>query len=142
MHVRQIRGFLERDLINEFQQIHLMNTVSDLCDLMGMSERIKNTVFPKTYSTLLHLSIYVFILILPFALQEVSIALELAISILLGTSFFLIERTAYYLQDPFEDRATDISVTAIARVIEINILNMIQEKETPDLLEDQGFYIK
>ncbi|NQY78871.1 MAG: hypothetical protein HRT47_01000 [Candidatus Caenarcaniphilales bacterium] len=142
MHAKQIRRFFENGLINEFQQIHLMNTVSDLCDLMGMSERIKNTVFPKTYSTLLHLSIYVFIMILPFGFTELPYFLEIAINILLGTSFFLIERTAYYLQDPFEDRATDVSVTAIARVIEINILNMIQDTKTPNLLEDEGFYIK
>lgn len=48
MHAKQIRSFFEKGFINEFQQIHLMNTVLDLCDLMGMSERIKNTVFPKT----------------------------------------------------------------------------------------------
>ena len=141
MHSKQIRNFFENGLINEFQQIHLMNTVSNLCDLMGMSERIKNTVFPKTYSTLLHLSIYVFIIVLPFGFSELNYSLEISMNIALGVSFFLIERTAFYLQDPFEDRATDVSVTAIARVIEINILNMIQDHHTPSLLEPNGFYI-
>ena len=60
-------------------------------------------------------------------------------NIALGVSFFLIERTAFYLQDPFEDRATDVSVTAIARVIEINILNMIEDTNTPDLLKQMAF---
>jgi ion channel-forming bestrophin family protein len=142
MHSKQIRKAYENGLINEFQQIHLMNTVSDLCDLMGMSERIKSTVFPKTYSTLLHLSIYFFALLLPFGLEGFSIRIEILISIVLSISFFLIERTAVYLQDPFEDRPTDVSVTAIARVIEINILEMIQETNIPDLLDCKGFYIK
>jgi putative membrane protein len=141
LHAKQIRKAFEAKLINEFQQIHLMNTVSELCDLMGMSERIKNTVFPKTYSTLLQLSIYLFALILPFGLSNFSIGVEIFIGIILSISFFLVERTATYLQDPFENRPTDVSVTAIARVIEINILNMIENKETPDLLEEQEFYV-
>ena len=88
MHSKQIRKFYETGLINEFQQIHLMNTVSNLCDLMGMSERIKNTVFPKTYSTLLHLSIYVFIIVLPFGFSELSYSLEIAMNIASGVSLF------------------------------------------------------
>ncbi len=79
---------------------------------------------------------------MPFGFTDLAFSLEIFINLLLGTSFFLIERTAYYLQDPFEDRETDVSVTAIARVIEINILDMIQDTETPELLEDEGFYIK
>jgi ion channel-forming bestrophin family protein len=141
LHAKQIRDAYAEGLINEFQQIHLMNTVSDLCDLMGMSERIKTTVFPKTYSTLLHLSIYVFAIMLPFGLKDFSLTVEIMINIVLSVSFFLIERTAVYLQDPFEDRPTDVSVTAIARVIEINILEMLAEKQKPELIASDDFYI-
>lgn len=141
LHAKQIREAYEQGLINEFQQIHMMNTVSDLCDLMGMSERIKTTVFPKTYSTLLHLSIYVFAIMLPLGLREFSLSIEILMNVVLSTSFFLIERTATYLQDPFEDRPTDVSVTAIARVIEMNILEMIGESEIPEKFEEDKFFI-
>lgn len=142
MHGKQIREAFAAKEINEFQQIHLMNTVSEICDLMGMSERIKNTVFPKTYSTLLQMSIYLFAVMVPFGLQGFSFLTEATIAVTLSIAFFLVERTATYLQDPFENRETDVSVTAIARVIEINILDMLEDTEIPELLEDEGFFIK
>jgi putative membrane protein len=141
LHAKQIKEAYEKGIINEFQQIHLMATISELCDLMGMSERIKTTVFPRTYSTLLHLSIYIFAILMPLGLLDIAQSLEIFINVVLSLSFFLIERTAVYLQDPFEDRPTDISVTAIARVIEINILQMLGEKQVPEQYPAKDFFI-
>lgn len=141
LHAKQIREAYQSGIINEFQQIHLMSTLGELCDLMGMSERIKTTVFPRTYSTILHLSIYVFALLLPFALNDFPLGITVLINIVLSVLFFLVEKTAFYLQDPFENRPSDTSVTAIARVIEINILQMLGEKQVPEQYPSEDFFI-
>lgn len=141
LHAMQIRKAFEDKQINEFQQVQLMKTLAQLCDCMGMCERIKTTVFPKTYSTLVKLLIYVFAIMIPFSLSGYSIAIEITINIILTTAFFLIEKTAIYLQDPFEGRPTDVSVTAIAQAIEINLLDMVEEDAIPQPINSEVFYV-
>jgi putative membrane protein len=45
------------------------------------------------------------------------------------------------MQDPFENRPTDTPMTAIARTIEINIKQLINDKDIPNTHQADGFYI-
>jgi len=121
LHAKAINTAFENKLINEFQQVQLISTVDKLCDYMGMCERIKNTVFPRTYGALIHLLIYVFAAMLPFSLTDYPPFVEEILNVLISCAFFLIENTAITKQDPFEGRPTDTPMTAIARTIEINL---------------------
>ena len=52
----------------------------------------------------------------------------------------MIEMIAGFLQDPFENRSTDIPMTAICRTIEINLLEMVGEDDIPEAItpDDKG----
>lgn len=141
LHALDLREALNNKSINEFQQIQIDATILRLCDSMGACERIKNTPFPQTYSMLLHLLIYIFAAILPFGLFNYSFTIEITLNSLISSIFLLIEKTAVYKQDPFENRPTDISMTSIARTIEINLLQMINAKEIPAPIKPSGYYI-
>jgi putative membrane protein len=141
LHGVELKKMYEEKLINEFQQIKLDETISVLCDCMGKCERIKTTVFPRTYSALLHFLIYVFAAMLPFSLTNYNVYIEVSLSIIISLAFILIENTAIYKQDPFEGRPTDIAVTAIARTIEINLRQMTGNKLVPKPLEPVSYYI-
>lgn len=65
-HSDAVRKAFQEKKINDFQQIQIDTTIVNLCNSMGRCERIKNTVFPKSYSTLIHFLIYFFVTILPF----------------------------------------------------------------------------
>ena len=108
---------------------------------MGAAERINSTVFPTTYRMFLHFTIYLFVIILSIALKGVTLLYELPLLMLLSLVFFILEKTAYYLQDPFRNRPSDISVTAIARNIEINIRQLLHEEDVPDPITKDEFYI-
>ncbi len=140
-HYEDVKLAYKNKWLNEFQQIRIEQTLSDLVDAMGMCERIKSTVFPRTYNILLHFLIYVFAIFLPFSLMNFPVLAEVLITVSITTLFFLIENTAIYTQDPFEGRATDTPVTAIARKIEIDLLEMIGAKDIPKPLEPKGFYL-
>lgn len=45
--------------------------------------------------------------------------------------FFLLERSSFHMQDPFENRATDTSMTAIATTIEINLKQLLNDSDVP-----------
>jgi putative membrane protein len=127
--------------LNNYSHIHLDNTLVRLCDAMGRNERINGTVFPSTYRMLLHFIIYLFVVTLSLALKDVGVIYEIPLLVLISSCFFLLEKTAYQLKDPFRNRPSDTSVTAIARTIEINIRQMLGEKDVPAPIAAEEFYI-
>ena len=138
-HSHQIGQLKTEGKISDFQQLQLNEIVSRLCDSMGKCERIKNTVFPRSYSLILHILIYAFTAILPFSLNHNQFVTEIAISIIIPLLFIAVEKTAIIMQDPFENSPVDTPMTSIAQTIEINILQMMGEKDVP-AKEDKGLY--
>lgn len=127
--------------ISDFKQVQIDSTLSRLCDAMGKCERIKNTVFPKSYSLLVHFLIYVFATLLPFGLEDEYILVEIFLTALIPIIFIAIERTAIILQDPFENVTTDIPMTTLAITIEINIKELIGDDDLPFQEKPKTFYI-
>jgi len=127
--------------ISDFKQIQIDSTLSRLCDSMGKCERIKNTVFPKSYSLLVHFFIYVFATLLPFGLDDKYVLVEIFLTALIPIIFIAIERTAIILQDPFETVTTDIPMTSLAITIEINIKELIGDTDLPIVEKPKSFYI-
>lgn len=135
-------GKLRKDAILElFSQVQLNNTIVSLTNSMGMAERIKNTVFPVTYKYFLHLIIYLFVITLSISLRDIESYFEIPLLLVISMAFFLLEKTASHLQDPFNDMPTDISVTSIATTIEINIMDLLNENQKPEPLTSDDFYL-
>jgi putative membrane protein len=125
-------GSLFRDRkIDTYHFTAMDQTMKDLCTHMGKSERIKNTIFPVHYSFFIRLSIIIFALLLPLELVEFLGVFTIPITFATILFISVIESIANYLQDPFENRAADISMTSICRNIEINLLQMCGIKKVP-----------
>ncbi len=121
---RDLQLALDEGWINRFQQIELDRTLTRLCDAMGKCERIKNTVFPSTYSLYIHLAMMLFIILLPFSIIQFVGVFEVPLVIAISACFLLIEKMAIHLQDPFENKPTDTPMTAIAQNIENNLTQL------------------
>ena len=110
-------------------------TLRALCDSMGKCERIKNTVFPVLYTFFTQTAIIIFALLLPFCLVGIVGAYTILITVVVVGAFSIIEMIATYLQDPFENRPSDVAMTAISRSIEINLMQMIGAKDIPESIK-------
>lgn len=139
-HSSHIHRIAEKTNISDFKEIQLNDIVIKLCDSMGKCERLKNTVFPKSYSILLHTLIYVFAFLLPFGLHDTQLTVEIAATIVIPVIFIAIEKTAIIMQDPFENTPVDTPMTSIAQTIEINILQMTGATEVPVKAENVTYY--
>lgn len=139
-HGRDLKRALENGWINRYQQVELDRTITRLCDAMGKCERIKNTVFPSTYSLYIHFSLLLFITLLPFGVIEYFGFLEIPLVMAVSASFLLIEKMAIHLQDPFENKPTDTPMTAIARTIEKNLRQMLRDQEMPEYEQPAHFF--
>jgi len=132
----------ENNQIDTFSHVQINNTFVNLTNSMGMVERIKSTIFPVTYRIFLHMIIYLFIIMLSISLRDMPFYFEIPMLLIIAAFYFLLERTATHLQDPFSNKPTDTAMTAIATTIEINIRQLINEKEIPQPYSTNDFYIK
>ncbi|MEI6947666.1 bestrophin family ion channel [Paraflavisolibacter sp. H34] len=141
LNAAELRELKNGPGLDVFAQVQLDNTLVRLVDAMGKAERINSTVFPVTYRLFLHYAIYLFVIVLSVALRNVQPLFEIPLLLLISSVFFLLEKTAYHLQDPFRGRPSDVPVTAIATTIEINIRQLLGEQEVPRPLQSEGFYV-
>lgn len=145
---QHFRTLKSKDLLSDYQQIKLQSTLTNLVASMGMAERIKNTVFPITYRLFLRLFIHIFIFALVISMSDVvSISnhikwiFDSILVLIIILPFLLLEKTAYHIQDPFENRPMDTPTSAISKTIERNLLELIDEKLPEQDDESDHYYV-
>jgi len=141
LNVLQVKEIHKKGAISDYLHAQINTTCVKFSDSMGMAERINNTVFPTTYRLYLHFTIYLFVIILSVGLKNIMLAYEIPLLMIVSLVFFLLEKTAYHMQDPFRNRPTDTAMTQIARTIEINIKQLLNEKDVPEPLKPESYYI-
>jgi len=127
LHAKELKRAKEGGKMNTYQQVEIDNTLTRLCDAMGKCERIKNTIFPTTYSLYIRFTLCLFILLLPFGLTDYLGWMQIPIVATIGAACFLIEKMAIHLQDPFDNRPTDTPMITISANIENNLMQMVYE---------------
>jgi putative membrane protein len=123
-----------RGWIDEIRWASVDGTLSSLMDCQGAAERIKNTPMPRLYDVFIRIFINIFCILLPLGMVG-SLGLWTPLgSALVGFMFLALDDIGRALEAPFENLPNDISLTAITRNIEINLKQMIGEKEIPEPL--------
>lgn len=138
IHIRELR---RKNAIDIFAHVQVNGTVTNLVNAMGMAERIKSTVFPATYRLFLHFFIYLFVVTLSISLSGIESYFEIPLLLVISSVFFLLERTATHLQDPFSNKPTDTAMVAISTTIEINLKQLIGDRNVPPPASNDKFYL-
>lgn len=134
---------------DDFRHMQLHELIVHLYDDQGKAERIKNFPFPRQYaSTALWLTV-VFGALLPFGMLDIFAKLDswtrwlcIPLSALVIWIFFLMEKIGDYSENPFEGTYNDVPITSIARGIEIDLREMIEDEGIPRPIGgDNGFVL-
>lgn len=67
--------------------------------------------------------------------------LHIPLSVLIAGVFIIMERTGAANEDPFENKVTDVALSAICNTIERNLREMLGETELPPKLEVVDGYL-
>jgi putative membrane protein len=118
--------------ISDFEQKQIMESLKTMYDYQGMAERIKNTVFPYYYVYFTHLVLWTFIVLLPCILIEDMGWSSIPMSALISFVFYILDKSGLGTEDPFENRAADTPMTALCKTIEIDLRQILNEKELSD----------
>ena len=141
-HLRRLK---ERGLIWEFSFLELENLLEELFTLQGKSERIKNFPYPRQYATLSHIFVRLFLVLIPFAtvpafgaigksldhdwptLAPLFVWIAVPFITIIAWIFHTMERIGRVGENPFEGSANDVPISTIARGIEIDLRQMLDE---------------
>lgn len=141
-HAQDINLLYTDGVIDGFRFEQLNENLTRLCDHMGKAERISKTVFPTTYNYYTKLFIWFFILSVTMVLDQSIGGWGIVFGSLVGYVFVTIHTIGQVLLNPFDNLPTGIPLDAIARTIEINLLEMSGEKDLPQPIEPhKGGYI-
>ena len=134
--IQQWQSLLLRDALDrgwiDLAQWHAMNqSLDDLVDAQGGAERIKNTPMPRQYDYLPQVCAHIFCFLLPLAMVSSLGWFTPLGSTLVGFIFLALDQIGRDLEDPFDNRVHDIPLTSITRTIDINLRQMLGEKDLP-----------
>ena len=123
----QVRGWID---IAHWKALD--DSLDDLLDAQGGTERIKNTPMPKQYDYFPQLFVQIYCMMLPLGLvQNMGWYTPLG-STLVGFIFLALDKIGRDLDDPFENTIYDVPLTAITTTIEINLRQLLGETALPE----------
>ncbi|MEM9656753.1 MAG: bestrophin family ion channel [Planctomycetota bacterium] len=133
---------LRRDgRLDGFAHLMLDGTLSELCNLQGGCERIKNTVFPDRVAFFTRVVAWAMAVLIPVCIIEADNSLDAIDFVILPAMmllFIVTERLGAELKTPFENRANDTPMSALCRSIEIDLRQQLRETEVPEPLLPQA----
>lgn len=141
----RVKEGMKEEILGAFDNISLEPTLAGFNNFQGSCERIKNTPLLRQYDFFTRLFLFVFMLLLPFSLigdfSKLNIDyLMIPVSILVAYVFAIMGKVGEVNEDPFENKITDVPMTALCNTIERDLKEMLGEKDLPARLEPQkGF---
>jgi putative membrane protein len=120
-----------------FDSFQMEGQLLALANHQGGCERIKNTPLLRQYDYFTKVFLYTFMLLLPLCLvgDLTKMALDfmlVPVSFLISFVFAIIGKVGEVNEDPFENRITDVPLTALCNTIERDLREMLGETDLPE----------
>ncbi|NWD09215.1 bestrophin family protein [Pseudomonas gingeri] len=125
----------QQGLLSEWRYTVFAARLASLSQVQASCERIKHTPLPFPYTLLLHRTIYLFCILLPFAMAEPLGWLTPVFTAIVSYTFFGLDEIGDDLEDPFGFDENDLPCNALLRTIEREILASLGETDLPPPLE-------
>lgn len=131
LQARDLQQLSEKGMIDGFRFIEMNQLLVKFSDEMGMSERIKNTVFPTTYNYFTKVFIWLFVVSLTLVTSQHAGVWSIFLGWLVGFVYVSTQINGMSLINPFDNNSAAIPLNQITRTIEINLLQMIGAQNIP-----------
>jgi putative membrane protein len=154
MQSAQINEWHHQQVINDFQLMQLQIGITQFYDNQGKVERIKNFPYPRHFSSIATMLLYLFVLFVPFGLlaefskmgngtfmEHHTIWFNIPFATLVTWVFVALDRVGESSVNPFEGSANDVPITQISRIIEIDMRDMLDEKDLPPAITPEHFIV-
>lgn len=121
--------------------VELDRSLNGLNEAHGGCERIASTPLPFTYSVILHRTVYLYCLMLPFGLLD-SIGLMTPLMVgFVAYTFFAIEALSDEIEEPFGITPNDLALDAMSLAIEGQLREMLGDAKLPAPAQPVNFVL-
>lgn len=135
LHAHNLNVLAAHKCLDEFRFMQLNERLTAFTDHMGKCERIRNTVFPTSYIYFTKLFIWALVIFITINLADSIGGWSVLVGCIIGFVFHISHQNGMLLMEPFDKIPSGIPLNQISRTIEINLLQMMGEKEIPDVVQ-------
>lgn len=132
-----LREARDKGWISEYALIHLDQTLVEFNNVQGRAERIKKTPFPRPYSFFQRVIVLVLGTLMPLSFEREMGWIMIPMSFMVSFVFLALDLIGSRIEDPFENRADDVPMSAISRTIERNLFEALGHDDLPPSIEPE-----
>jgi putative membrane protein len=143
---RHIYAGMATGILQGFDSFQMEAALAQLSALQAACERLKTIPVPRQYDYFTRLFVHIFIVLTPLGLVRPVVSENVApllipLSVLVAFVFTVLERTGEVNEAPFENRITDVPMSAMCRTIERDVRELLGEKDLPPALKPKDGYL-
>ena len=116
-------------------------TLTEMTDVLGGCERIKNTPLPPAYTYLAHKIVLAYCCLVPFGLVGELHLLTPILSLVIAFAFVTLDHISELIEQPFSLDPNDLPLSALSRIIENDVRERIGEPPLPVLEPEAGILL-
>jgi putative membrane protein len=137
---RILRKLFDAGRLDSYRFATMDRSLTDLCNIQGACERIKNTPLPRQYEYFPRVLVALYCLLLPFGLVEGLGMLTPLASTLISFIFVSLDAIGRDIENPFENTVHDTPMSTLTRAIEVNLRQNLGDDRLPsDVNPVEGF---
>ena len=133
-----LRALTAQGGLSEYRHIEMERCLADLFTAQAKCERLKNSPYPRQFTTLNLFFVWLFIALVPFGLihefQKMGagfVWVTIPATVIVAWVFHTMDKVGEISENPFEGGPNDVPITALSRAIEIDLREMLGEREIP-----------
>lgn len=143
---QRIYDGMAQGTLQGFDSFQMEGQLAALALQQAVCERIKTIPIPRQYDYFTRVFVRIFVVLLPFFLIKTLLGdgvpwLVIPLTALIAFLLTAIERTGAVNEEPFENRITDVPLSAACREIERDLRALLGETDLPPKLEPQHGYL-
>jgi putative membrane protein len=138
----RLREAWQRGWVHPMHVPVLEQSLTAFTDIQGGCERIKNTPIPMSYTTLIHQIVAIYCLTLPFGLVKTVGTLTPFVVAFVSYAFFGLDAIGDEVENPFGHDPNDLPLSALSRMIEVNLRQRLGERDLPPLAKPKDGILK
>lgn len=126
-----LRQQRESGRLDPLLAVEMDRGLTGLNDALGGCERIAHTPLPFTYSVILHRTVYLYCMMLPFGLLDAIGVMTPLMVTFVAYTFFSVEALGEEIEEPFGLEPNDLALDAMAIGIEISVRELLGDVDLP-----------
>ncbi len=138
LQIHTLKQLADAGHLDSIRLVRLSESLHAINQVLGSCERLKKTPFPMQYTWFMNYTLFIFLLILPLSLAGHLGYLSIPFGLLIGYAFVMLEYVGRHIENPFENQVNDVPMDYIARNIDIDLRQMLQETQLPEPVKPVG----